>query len=269
MTSPPTATHLLVDAHVHLHDCFDLSRFLEAARRNFEQQRQQSLQQPAVGVLLLTEVQGVQAFAELTGKQSQLNQQLKDWQAVPTKEDYSLRFVHSSGQVILVMAGRQVVTQEKIELLTLVTDEVVPDGLSLEKSIEGAIAADSIMVFPWGAGKWIGKRGQIVRDCLAQKSDVLFVGDNGGRPSFWPLPAFSQGHRALPGTDPLPLTDEVERPGSYGFIVEAPADWAQKTDKPGEALKQLLRSPAVELEAYGRSQSIWRFIKNQSLIRMS
>ena len=213
MTSSPTATHLLVDAHVHLHDCFDLSTFLEAARLNFEQQQNQK--QPAIGVLLLTEVQGVQAFAELVRGQSQLSEQLQDWEIVPTEENCSLRFVHRSGQVILVMAGRQVVTAEKIELLTLVTEKTVPDGLSLAESIEGAIAADSIMVLPWGAGKWLGKRGQLVQDCLAQKSDVLFVGDNGNRPVFWPLPEFSQQYRTLPGTDPLPLTDEVERPGSF------------------------------------------------------
>ena len=189
--------------------------------------------------LLLTEIQGVHAFADLARNRSQLNQQLKNWEILATQEDCSLRFVHSSGQVILVMAGRQVVTQEKIELLTLVTDKVVPDGLSLQKSIESAIAADSIIVLPWGVGKWVGKRGQIVQDYLAQQSNLFFVGDNGNRPGFWPLPSFTQQHRTLPGTDPLALAAEVNRPGSYGFAVEAPADWKQNTERPGEALKQL------------------------------
>ncbi|MEM9087223.1 MAG: class I SAM-dependent methyltransferase [Cyanobacteria bacterium P01_F01_bin.53] len=265
MSSNPT--HLLVDAHVHLHDCFEVAKFLEAARSNFEQQSQKlGLSQP-VGILLLTECSGVEAFDNLVASQSQLQQQLTDWDISTTEEATSLRFTHRSGQTLLIMAGRQVVTEEGIEVLTLITEETVTDGLSLEKTVQEAITANSLPVLPWGVGKWIGKRGELVEARLGAMPEKVFAGDNGGRPGFWPLPGFCQEHRQLPGTDPLPLEYEVERPGSFGFSIQVPSDW--NNHKPGESLKQLLQSDTAELQTYGRSQSPFRFVKNQSLLRLN
>lgn len=270
MPSPTAPTHLLIDAHIHLHDCFDLARFLDAARNNFQQQgRQLGLSANTVGILLLTEVQGTQAFASLVTQQQQLNQQLSDWEISATEEATSLRLTHTSGQTILIMAGRQVVTQEGIEVLTLITEVTVEDGLSLNETLEKAIAADSLPVLPWGVGKWIGKRGHLVKACLETMTETVFAGDNGGRPIFWPLPNFCKQHRQLPGTDPLPLAYEVDRPGSFGLVTQAPPDWAESWARPGERLKQLLRSPQLEMQTYGRSQSPWRFLKNQSLLRLN
>jgi 2-polyprenyl-3-methyl-5-hydroxy-6-metoxy-1,4-benzoquinol methylase len=267
MTSPPPSTHLLVDAHVHLHDCFDLAQFLEAARSNFEQQSRR-LGQSATGILLLTEVRGVQAFSKLVREQKQLNQQLSEWEISPTEEALSLRLTHRSGQMLVIIAGRQVVTQEGIEVLTLITQDTVEDGLSLEETLKGALAADSLPVLPWGVGKWIGKRGTLVQSKLQEPSGTtLFAGDNGGRPGFWPLPDFC--YPQLPGTDPLPLAYEVKRPGSFGFSVQAPANWAENWATPGECLKQLLKSPQLTIQPYGRSPSPWQFIKNQFLLRLN
>lgn len=274
MISPLTSTHLLIDAHVHLHDCFDLTQFLAAAKDNFQQQsRQLAADQSAVGILLLAEVRGAQAFARLVSQQKELNQQLSDWEISPTEEAMSLRFTHASGQTLLIMAGRQVVTQEGIEVLTLITPETVEDGLSLEETLEGAIALNSLPVLPWGVGKWLGKRGKLVQAKLEQSSKThpgtLFAGDNGGRPGFWPLPAFCNQRRQLPGTDPLPLDYEVERPGSFGFVVDAPTDWAEHWATPGARLKQLLQSAEIEMQTYGRSPSPLQFFKNQSLLRLN
>ncbi len=264
MTSPPNPTYLLVDAHVHLHDCFDLSQFLDAASANFQQQSDRlGLDQPAIGILLLAEVKGVNAFAQLVEQQQQLNQQLSTWEITPTHEAISLRLTHTSGQTLLIMAGRQVVTQEGIEVLALMTEGMLEDGLSLEKTLAGAIALNSLPVLPWGVGKWLGKRGQLVQAGLEASPNTLFAGDNGGRPSFWPLPDFCK--RQLPGTDPLPLSYEVKRPGSFGFATQAVLDW----DKPGESLKQVLSSSKPDIDTYGRAQSPWHFLKNQSLLRLS
>ena len=264
MTSLPNPTYLLVDAHVHLHDCFDLSQFLDAASANFQQQSDRlGLDQPAIGILLLAEVKGVNAFTQLVEQQQQLNQQLSSWKITPTHEAISLRLTHTSGQTLLIMAGRQVVTEEGIEVLALMTEGMLEDGFSLEKTLAEAIAANSLPVLPWGVGKWLGKRGKLVASGLAASPDTLFAGDNGGRPGFWPLPSFCK--RQLPGTDPLPLSYEVERPGSFGFVTQAVLD----RDRPGECLKQVLSRPQPDIQTYGRAQSPWRFLKNQSLLRLS
>jgi ubiquinone/menaquinone biosynthesis C-methylase UbiE len=279
MISPSMPTHLLIDAHVHLHDCFDLTQFLAAAKHNFQQQSHQlGLAQSAVGILLLAEVRGAQAFSKLVSQQKQLNQQLAEWEISPTDEAMSLRFTHNSeGQTLLIMAGRQVVTKEGIEVLTLITPDTVEDGLSLEETLADAIALNALPVLPWGVGKWLGKRGKLVQSKLEQppKSsseapcETLFAGDNGGRPGFWPLPAFCQQRRQLPGTDPLPLDYEVQRPGSFGFAIAAPADWANNWATPGARLKQLLASAEVTIQPYGRSPSPLQFFKNQSLLRLN
>jgi hypothetical protein len=262
MTLQPSHTHLIVDAHVHLHPCFDLAQFLDAALQNFQQQAQrQKLAQPWVGALLLAEVSGVHAFADLASQQCEL----ADWKICPTSEASSLRLNHVSGQSLLIAAGRQAVTQEGIEVLALMTEAEIADGLGLAETLDKAEKADALPVLPWGVGKWLGARGQLVRSQLQFSAPLPFVGDNGGRPSFWPLPDFCKQRPQLPGSDPLPLAYEVKRPGSFGLVTEGDFNWAQ----PGESLKQILRSPQAPIEAYGNLQSPWRFVQNQSLLRLS
>jgi hypothetical protein len=264
MTSQPDQTHLIVDAHVHLHSCFDLAQFLDAALHNFQQQAQrQKLTQPWVGALLLAEVSGVHAFADLASQQR--SDELTDWEICPTSEANSLRLNHVSGQSLLMTAGRQAVTQEGIEVLALITTADIEDGLGLAETLNKAEKADALPVLPWGVGKWLGTRGKLVRSQLKSASPVPFVGDNGGRPSFWPLPDFCQQRPHLPGSDPLPLAYEAKRAGSFGLITEGSFNW----DRPGESLKQILRSPQASIKAYGRLQSPWRFVQNQSLLRLS
>ncbi len=264
MTLQYDQTHLLVDAHVHLHSCFDLEQFLDTALENFRaQSRRLQLAQPVTGALLLAEVSGVEAFASLVSQQ-QLNQQLPDWEICPTKEAYSLWVNHSAGHSLLVTAGRQVVTQEGIEVLALITEAAIEEGLSLADTLSQVALADGLPVLPWGVGKWIGKRGKLVESQLQAARFPLFTGDNGGRPRFWPLPDYFQQRPQLPGSDPLPLPNEVSRAGSFGFLTQGQLDEA----KPGESLKQILRSPHPLIQNYGQSLSLWKFVQNQSLIRL-
>lgn len=209
---------------------------------------------------MLTEISGVHAFSELANRDDRA---IGDWTVNQTEESVSLKLTHVSGDVLFLIAGRQVVTQEKVEVLTLATDSEIEDGLSLEETLERAIALDSIPVLPWGVGKWIGDRGQLVKTAL--KTGQIFAGDNGGRPGFWPLPKFAQVRSPLPGSDPLPLIGEIERAGSFGFVVEDAID----ESKPGASLKHLLRSASPAIEPYGRSLSPWTFVKNQTLLRLA
>lgn len=271
MTSPPAQTHLpaqtqlLVDAHVHLHDCFDLSQFLNAAIANFQAQGQRlRLDGPIIAALLLAEVNGVNAFADLAANWQSLNQQMSDWEICPTEEDCSLWAKHTDRHAILIAAGRQAVTQEGVEVLALMTAASIEDRLSLSDTLEQVITAGGLPVLPWGVGKWIGKRGELVKQQLQTAEVPLFAGDNGGRPGFWALPDYFRQRPQLPGTDPLPLPYEVSRAGSYGFVTQGDFDWAT----PGKSLKQILLSDRPLIEAYGRSLSPLKFIQSQTLIRL-
>ena len=221
MSSQAKHTTLLVDGHVHIHDCFDLSQFLAATYKNFSKQAK-TLGSPSVWAILLTEIQGVNAFSNLVNQQDQLNQQLQDWTIESTDENTSLRLKHTSGQLLLILAGRQIVTQEKIEVLALLTDTTIPDGLPLPDTLAKVTESHALPVLPWGVGKWIGSRGTLVEQQFKAANFPLFIGDNGGSPSFWPLPKFCQQQPQLPGTDPLPLTHETHRAGSFGFSPQGP-----------------------------------------------
>lgn len=271
----PTATIceqdiLLVDGHVHLHDCFKLADFLKAALSNFQTQSQQlKVNSPIAGALLLAEVSGVNAFSQLSAPQrrleSPLEPPLSEWEIHPTQEAFSVWAKHAAGHSILITAGRQVVTSEGIEVLALITDAVIEDGRSLEETLVAVEQSEGLPVLPWGVGKWIGKRGKLVQAQLqSDQRDLLFAGDNGGRPGFWTLPHYFHQRPQIPGSDPLPLPAEVTRAGSFGFMTKGKLD----SNRPGASLRHILRQTQPFIQPYGRSRAPFEFIKSQSLLRM-
>ena len=269
MTSPassPEQTTLLVDGHVHLHSCFELPIFLSAALQNFQTQSQQlQLNAPLTGALLLAEVSGINAFSAIAQQHQTLSQQLTEWDIELTQEACSIWAKHVEGHAILIAAGRQVVTAEGIEVLALITDNAVEDGRSLTETLAAVEQAQGLSVLPWGVGKWIGKRGNLVQAELENASrELLFAGDNGGRPGFWTLPNYFQHRPQLPGSDPLPMPDEVNRAGSFGFVTQGKLDH----DYPGRSLQHILKQTQPYIQPYGRTMSPFKFVKNQSLIRL-
>jgi hypothetical protein len=98
--------------------------------------------------------------------------------------------------------------------------------------------------------------------------DRLFVGDNGGRPAFWPTPrpfttAAGRGIRLLPGSDPLPLADEELRVGSYGAMIEGTCS----SDQPAEGLRTLLARNSTVITPYGKRPGALRFFRTQIALR--
>ena len=97
----------------------------------------------------------------------------------------------------------------------------------------------------------------------------FFLGDQGGRPIFWPTPyqikaARRLGIRVLSGSDPLPFPSEVQRPGSFGFLIDETFD----PISPAESIKQLIQEPGVNLVSFGRLQTASRFVFNQVGIQL-
>ncbi len=272
-----TSTHnqqlIIADAHVHLYDCFDLTKLLNSAWDNFQSfAEQQDYQDNFSTVLLLTEIGTQDCFNKFfVAPESQINQNIvqDEWTFHSTQEDLSLYASKQNRQGIFVIAGRQIVTAEKLEILALITNETFADGLPLEATIKSILAVGGIPVIPWGFGKWMGKRGKLLHDFLANSNfPMLFLGDNGGRPVFWQKPphfqqAETKGLRILPGTDPLPLASEYYRPGSFGFALQGELS----TEEPGKQLKQMLLDSTTNIQAYGSLENPWRFIRNQLAIR--
>ena len=266
---------ILADAHVHLHPCFDVWQVLEAARRNFQAVARRSRDGDGyIGVLLLTEIHSEHRFETLyrdaaASLDAPLADPLGKWSLHQTQEPLSLLAEHADGDRVLLLAGRQIVTQEKLEVLALITNQRFKEGLPLPDTLEAVCAAGGVPVLPWGVGKWIGRRGRLLRKALESEAvTTLHLGDNSGRPLFWPRPSYfrvaeQKGRRVLPGTDPLPLSSESDRPGRFGFTLEAPLD----LNRPGEAMKALLVDPNRVMQPYGRLETPLRFLWNQFSLR--
>jgi len=265
----------LVDGHVHIYDCFDLPQFLDAACSNFrEQARLCHSDGDFTGVLLLSE-RTRENYFQVLADYAEKNQSISSvggnlWNVRLTSEPCSLLVGNELGEQILVIAGRQLVTRENIEVLALITAQSFSDGIPIIALIEDIERCGAIAVIPWGVGKWTGVRGRVAGSLLTEKNrGKLFLGDNGGRPGFWPSPALfaKAGHlgiQILPGSDPLPLKTEGGRCGKFGFTVCG----VLSREHPGRELRCLLGNPSLVIEPYGELESPGRFIRNQLLLRL-
>lgn len=271
-----TQSIYFVDGHVHIYDCFDLPQFFDAAFENFcHQAGLCRAGNDFTGVLLLSErttenyFHTLRCYAE--DDRSIESACGKQWFVRLTSESCSLLVSNGQGKSILVVSGRQLITRENLEVLALITDRSFPDGLPVSALIEEINRCGAVAILPWGVGKWTGKRGKIVDILLdADNRGKLFLGDNSGRPGFWPAPAlFSKaeglGIRVIPGSDPLPLKTEGRRCGSFGFVVREEIS----LDHPGRDLARILGEDAARIEPYGELESPVGLIRNQLLLRLA
>lgn len=188
------------------------------------------------------------------------------WRFSHTEEAFTLLAGKNDADLLLI-AGRQIVTAEKLEVLALVTDHKFRDGLPVEETLRQVVAQGALPVLPWGVGKWLGRRGALVGRALRSPlAPHLFLGDISGRPALWPRPALfgqaeERGIAVLNGTDPLPLATEAGRVGSFGSSLRGPLP----PQRPGRAILRLLREQAPV--PYGAAETASRFLRNQMALR--
>jgi len=260
-----------IDAHVHFYNCFSHDRFLDHAYFNLSEasRRLGRSDDGVLRILMLAETSEEHYFARCAGQAASLRQsdELADdtrWRFYRTEEECSL-VACKKDRAILVIAGRQVATAEDMEVLILGTERIVSDGLPIGAVLESAMSMKAIHVIPWGAGKWLFRRGGLLSRLMESRTqDGFYLGDQGGRPVLWPTPrhlrkAEERGIRILPGADPLPFPEEISRVGSYGFLMEASVDPL----RPAAAIRAILRNPEVSIVRFGRRQQAYRFIATQ------
>jgi len=264
---------LLIDAHVHLQGCFELSCFFDSAYQNFCH-----YVRPAgsgfSAVLLLSEVAGVQQFDRLKAicNSDKLDQQaeLGSWRLFKTEDNAALEVRRENGDAMFIIAGRQIVTLEKLEVHALLTETLFADGEPLDETISKIKSDGALPVIPWGAGKWLGERGKVLMNFItSDMSNNVFLGDNGGRPFLWGTPRHFvdgrlKGMLVLPGSDSLPLAREVKRVGSFGFKMQG----GLIGNQPASELKKRLFCDDLSVEPYGRLHSLIGFLKDQVSLRL-
>jgi len=254
----------LVDAHVHYHDGFDAARFFDGALRNFRVAATR-LGRPAdsPGCLAFTESAWDHYFRAFHDHASRLAP--PGWHFDHTAEDYSLIARRDDGASVVMLAGRQLVTAQGLEILAIGTATEFADGLDTREAIRAVQACGALAVLPWGFGKWWFKRGKIAREIIDSTGvDAFFLGDNGGRPGLLPQPGLfrrgrRRGIRILPGSDPLPFTDQSATVGSCGFVLAGSID----PEYPGDSIKSAILEHTGEFESFGRGESIVRFCRHQ------
>src|SRR5262245_48840337 len=182
MTKP-----VLVDSHVHIHQCFACNDFLDRAYFNLSLEAYRLGKSQFVGVLMLTETSKDHYFSRFAAL-ADSEHEMKDysdsgpWSFRKTKEDCSLLAIKGDALLVLI-AGRQVVTTEDVEVLVLGTENILPDGLPIETVLQEAISVDAVHVIPWGAGKWFFGRGELLRKLInCRPRNGFYLGDQGGRP---------------------------------------------------------------------------------------
>jgi hypothetical protein len=258
---------IAIDAHAHLRRCFELSAALDHAAANLGRGLAAPGSpegMPFLGVLLLAEARDCHPFEELAERDS------GPWSFAGTGEEISLYARNLTGATLLLVAGRQVTTRERLEVLSLGSTARLEDGASLETTLKMTSEGGGLGVLPWGFGKWWGRRGEIVRRIVAAvQPGELFLGDNGNRPRFAPRPALfreaeARGLWVLPGSDPLPVPSHLRNLGRYGFVLRANLD----PEGPAEELKRILRRSSVMPSSIGGREGPVRFLSDQIRLRL-
>jgi hypothetical protein len=255
---------LFVDAHAHFHRTFELPVFLSAAARNVSEAaiERGMTAEPPVGVLLLAEGRHEGAFERL---QSAAQSEMHAWSIQSTAERESLLIRESGRLALIVMAGRQIVTSEGVEVLALLSAEPFSDGLPLTDTVAAIQQVGALPVLPWGFGKWTMRRRALVASVFRSAPGEVFLGDNGGRLAAGPTPRLLREARrrtvpVLPGSDPLPFRDEQSRIATYGFV----AGVAVEEDRPASGLRAWLQELDAQPPTYGHLETLGRFIRNQA-----
>ena len=258
---------LLVDGHVHVHDCFDLDAFLDAAASNFHRAaRRLGLAERTPGCLMLTECAADDAFDRLRTGQWRPG---AAWSVQQTSEDDSLRLERHDGVAMVMIAGRQIVTAERLEVLALASGRRFADGHPIDVVIDQVLSSDAVAVVPWGFGKWTGRRGRVVARLLdSPVAERIFLGDNGGRPALSLTPklfkrARERGMPILPGSDPFPLPWQQDKAGSYGFVLRGDID----LDAPAAGIRQRLTADRTQPPTFGHRAGLVTFVRANVGIR--
>ncbi len=261
-------TKLIVDGHVHIYNCYDIDKFFDMAIKNMGQMYSSMYPEDNnyQKILLFTEGKDNDYFSRFKtngnfGKQS-------EYKFENTKEDCSIILLKNGQPICYILAGRQIVTRENLEVLTIASDQKIEDGLPIEKVVKKLLDNQQIAVLAWGVGKWFFKRGRLVKDIIEKyHSPYLFVGDSSARPSFWPTPrlyhlAEKYNIGILRGSDPLPFADEQNRVGQFGFVIEG--DF--QLNKPADSFRNILISNKSNISFFGRQDSVMSFLKKQAKI---
>jgi hypothetical protein len=262
----------VVDPHAHYYAAYGPAAFLDAARDNLsraaalvEAGGPPSPPLPTLALVLL-DIRAGHCFVDWRDG----GVPVAGWTRHTLPDDpAAVRFADAAGHGVTLIAGRQLVSAEGLEVVVIGTTEAIADGLPVRDYLVSYASSLPVML-PWGVGKWLGRRGRLVCDLLDGAGLPPFMlGDNAGRPWIWRGTAqFSRavprGIRILPGSDPLPIRRHADRVGRSGCML--PVDLSGP--RPSQALVNALLAPGTPMRRFGRQSSIGEFVWDQLVLRL-
>lgn len=262
---------LIVDAHIHIYDCFNLPLLFDSAYQNFSTAfTNAGTQGSFTGILMLAEKIEQNWFDTTVAKVEEKGAlTMGVWSLSAADDHCSLKLTDQRDNQMYIVAGRQFNCIEGLEVLSLASTFTTKEELSLTDLIDTINTNGGIAVVPWAFGKWFGQRGEILKkELLTRPQRTFFLGDNGGRPVLMIssiLSTYSNDPQfpVLPGSDPLPLKKDERRVGQNGFLAEGEIT----EENVSNTMKNILLQGAAEVEAYGKRMGLLSFFKNQIRIR--
>lgn len=251
-----------------MYKCFNLDQFLDAAFNNFQNQAvKYGKSKKFSGVLCLADTPVSIKFRDLLSiaNNPSKNNSFQKWQFFRTSENNSLVVKSTNKKRLFIIAGQQIVTKEKLELLAIGAENEFLHDIPIQKLINLVIDSGNIPIIPWGFGKWTGGRGKVINRLLENNLNIdFFLGDNSGRPAILSnsrhfMTALSKNTKILPGSDPLPFESENIKPGAFGFILKGNL----KKGIPFNSLREKLSDPLFTFVKYGKNESMHYFVINQ------
>jgi len=215
---------LVCDFHVHLHSCFSSERLFDDAYERSVHCLKNGGDDLCQVMLVIVDMGKTRHFADICASRF-----LSPGWHVDDAES-GCACLSKGNRKMHIVQGWQGNTLERLEYIALGAVQPPIEGCSLAETITSIQQAGGIPVIPWGAGKWLGHRGKVLRSFLQAGTGLFCLGDNGGRPYGWGESvhfkiARERGIPILPGSDPLPFAGDQQRIGSYcGVLADSLAE---------------------------------------------
>ena len=257
---------IVADMHVHLYACFDLHQAFNCAISNLNHLAGEAGKDSGTArggavakFLFLTERSDCHFFRDIRS-----GRMLLPGMKVTRMPDESVLLIEwQEADAFYLVAGRQIVTAERLEILALGTDRDFASGLPASDTISSIAESGAIPVLNWAFGKWWFRRGRVVSELLDRVAlrETLSVCDISLRPRGYPEPSLmkkarSDGFRIIAGSDPLPLPAEERLIGTYGEALSGDLN----LDDPLKSFWQLLKKGSRAAEVVGRRSSVVEFV---------
>ena len=240
---------IIADTHIHFYPANDAARLVRGAAQRLTQVARSSA---PVLALFLVEPHGFHYFAELRRERDAIGGGVA---VEPSPEEEAVCVRLPDGPDVWLLAGRQMATSERMEILALTSATVFPERQPAERTVAMVLEAGAVPVLAWAVGKWMFRRAEVAGAlCRAYGPDRLWLGDSALRPVGWPQPALmaDPARRVLAGSDPLPVPGDEDQAGTYGIRLEGDFD----ARRPVTSFRRLLHADPAMIERVGKRNNV-------------